>query len=238
MARIDDILHAFLDGETSKAEEEVLIQALLNRPKLREHFVKACRLHHATLSAYSQEQAGKFKARLDGFCQRWESTSQANFFDFKKAFGAGVATTAMAASFLFVGGLLVCNVGFSDQQGEASAIARNPRSPLSHVRLVQPATELDGEPLSVTFSIAPVTSSDVDASNLSARPELSATFSQAYLKLLREERGIETTNTLEGEDPATAFARARTADESEALMNAPQFERFDPQGFSFETVDY
>lgn len=238
MARVDDIMHAFLDGETSREEEDVLIKELLTRPKLREQFVKSCRLHHATLSAHSPEQAAQFKIRLDLFCRRWESTSKCNVTEFKRAFGAGVVTTAMAASLLFMGGLPIYNVGFKGSAEEGASFAETPRAPVSHVRLVQPATELDGEPLSVTFSVVPVTSRDVDASNLGAGPKLSATFSQAYLKLLREERGLEAPESMSAEDSAAAFARARTADELEALMRAPQFEKLDPEGFSFRAVDY
>lgn len=194
MGKIEDILHAFLDGETDDSQELALIHALLARPQLREQFVKECRIHHATLYAHSAEQAAEFKERLDLFCRRWEAAGSTRASDIRSAFGAGAVTTGIAAVFLIGVGVFVYQGSQPDVErsvGQGPVMAHEIVTPVRQLTLVRPANDLYGEPLSVTFSVAQVTSEELKAPEEpleNAYPELSDTFSQAYIRLLRDER--------------------------------------------------
>ncbi|MEM7672908.1 MAG: hypothetical protein AAF212_06165 [Verrucomicrobiota bacterium] len=247
MGKIDDILHAFLDGETTESQEVTLIHALISRTQLRERFVNSCRIHHATLSAHSPEQAAEFKKRLDLFCQRWEATSHSCVSGFKTAFSAGALTTGIAALFLLGFGLFVFQGSKSPSitaESDGPLMTHEVTSPVRHVTLVNPSRELDGEPLSITFSVAQVTSEEMTAlsapqqSLTSAYPELSDTFSQAYIKLLREEReqvlGIEDGRNEGYQAPlGDPFGFQLSGAQPDS---APAFGTNEPVTFSFESI--
>ncbi|MGB0372847.1 MAG: hypothetical protein ACPGN3_16055 [Opitutales bacterium] len=246
MGKIEDILHAFLDGETTDAQEIALIHALLARPQLREHFVKACRIHHATLSAHSKDQAAEFKNRLDLFCRRWEATSQTCQSDLKSAFGAGALTSGIAAAFLLGLGFFAFQFSRSDSDGLGEAgplVVNDIVSPVRHVTLVSPSTDLDGEPLSITFSVAQVTSEEMKEMETRQNalsgpyPELSDTFSQAYIKLLRDERE-QVSGTLGSgtESFESGFNDPFQFELSDFGSEQQPFGSNEPVTFTFETV--
>ena len=237
MGKFDDILHAFIDGEASPAQEDTLIRALLDHPKLREQFVRSCRIHHATLSAFSADQAAEFKHRLDVFCVRWESASSHHRSEVKTAFGAGMITSGIAAAAVFTIGfgsysLLVRS---ESSPNSSPSLAEAATAPVTHVRLVQPSKDLSGEPLYVTFGIADFTADDDAPDPHDSMPVLSDTFSQAYIELLKEEQNILSARgaPVLGEPRVFGFESASQVRES---WIEPRFQGNQHSYFSYEMV--
>lgn len=237
MGKIEDNLHAFLDGEATEAQESALIHALLSQPKLKEHFVRACRIHYATLSAHSEPQAVAFKKRLDAFCGRWEAI-RASSSQCAPCSRVGYGVVGMAAAVAITAGFFLLGGAYERSKGDAATaqpFAQGVASPVRQVRLVQPDKALDGEPLSVTFSVAYVTSKEVDTSHLQPQPELSATFSQAYLQLLRDENSLKQSQSMMSPTSEDVFMVDHAADKfGDSSWQVVSHEDIEPVVFSLD----
>ena len=231
MRKFEDMLHAFLDGEITESQEISLIHSILSSPERRQQFVKACRVHYATLSAFSGESAAQFKGRLDSFCARWEEVGDTQCAAFSSRPQLGFLHVGAAA--ILTATLSLSAFNFWSHKQTASQERSDKRA--VYVELVNPTNSLEGEPLYLAFGVAEITSDDVQPTNSDDVFELSDSFSKAYIKLLRDERVFALgEGSVAYEEPQTIEPRELPA---EVIFSSDFLETNRPEpisGFSFQ----